>query len=54
MAHNIFEQYPYWVNSTGCYELIPAKNKSDEDKVIRLSSPIIIKTNFLPLLGSRK
>lgn len=54
MAHNIFEQYPYWVNSTGCYELIPAKNKSDEDKVIRLSSPIIIKNKFLDPTGVEK
>ena len=36
MTHNIFKQYPYWVNSTGWYELIRAKNKNDEDKVVRL------------------
>lgn len=55
MTNNIFEQYPYWVNSTGCYELIPAKNKNDEDKVIRLSSPIIIKNKFLdPTTGVEK
>ncbi|PKI12179.1 hypothetical protein CW743_09010 [Staphylococcus shinii] len=54
MTNNIFEQYPYWVNSTGCYELIPAKNKNDEDKVIRLSSPIIIKNKFLDPTGVEK
>lgn len=55
MSNNIFEQYPYWVNSTGCYELIPAKNKNDEDKIIRLSSPIIIENKFLdPTTGVEK
>lgn len=55
MANNIFEQYPYWVNSTGCYELIRAKNKNDEDKIIRLSSPIIIENKFLdPTTGVEK
>lgn len=54
MANNIFEQYPYWVNSNGCYELMPAKNKNDEDKVIRLSSPIIIKNKFLDPTGVEK
>ncbi|HDH0868661.1 TPA: DUF927 domain-containing protein, partial [Staphylococcus aureus] len=54
MPNNIFEQYPYWVNSTGCYELMPAKNKNDEDKVIRLSSPIIIKNKFLDPTGVEK
>ncbi|TRL27027.1 DUF927 domain-containing protein [Staphylococcus chromogenes] len=55
MPNNIFEQYPFWANSTGCYELIPAKNKYDEDKVIRLSSPIIIKNKFLdPSTGIEK
>ncbi|MGK8516906.1 cassette chromosome replicative helicase [Staphylococcus arlettae] len=55
MTNNIFEQYPYWVNSTGCYELIPAKNKNDEDKIIRLSSPIIIENKFLdPTTGVEK
>lgn len=54
MTNNIFKQYPYWVNSTGCYELMPAKNKNDEDKVIRLSSPIIIKNKFLDPTGVEK
>ncbi|MDW4125217.1 DUF927 domain-containing protein [Staphylococcus saprophyticus] len=55
MSNNIFEQYPYWVNSTGCYELIPAKNKNDEDKIIRLSSPIIIENKYLdPSTGIEK
>ncbi|WEB18300.1 DUF927 domain-containing protein [Staphylococcus haemolyticus] len=47
MANNIFEQYPYWLDSTAWYELIRAKNKNDEDKVVRLSSPIIIENKFL-------
>nr|BDR06633.1 hypothetical protein [Staphylococcus aureus] len=55
MTHNIFKQYPYWVNSTGWYELIRAKNKNDEDKVVRLSSPIIIENKFLdPSTGIEK
>lgn len=55
MTHNIFKQYPYWVNSTGWYELIRAKNKNDEDKVGRLSSPIIIENKFLdPSTGIEK
>lgn len=55
MANNIFKQYPYWVNSTGWYELIRAKNKNDEDKVVRLSSPIIIENKFLdPSTGIEK
>ncbi|MEB7759002.1 cassette chromosome replicative helicase [Staphylococcus equorum] len=55
MANNIFEQYPYWLNSTAWYELIPAKNKNDEDKVVRLSSPIIIENKFLdPSTGIEK
>lgn len=55
MTHNIFKQYPYWVNSTGGYELIRAKNKNDEDKVVRLSSPIIIENKFLdPSTGIEK
>lgn len=55
MANNIFEQYPYWLDSTAWYELIRAKNKNDEDKIIRLSSPIIIKNKFLdPTTGIEK
>ncbi|MCJ0968504.1 DUF927 domain-containing protein [Mammaliicoccus sciuri] len=55
MPNNIFEQYPYWVNSTGCYEIIRARNKNDEDKIIRLSSPIIIENKFLdPTTGVEK
>ena len=42
MTNNIFKQYPYWLDSTAWYELIRAK-QNDEDKIIRLSSPIIIK-----------
>ena len=54
MTHNIFKQYPYWVNSTGWYELIRAK-QNDEDKVVRLSSPIIIENKFLdPSTGIEK
>ena len=49
MTNNIFKQYPYWLDSTAWYELIRAK-QNDEDKIIRLSSPIIIKTNFSTLL----
>ena len=55
MANNIFEQYPYWLDSTAWYELIRAKNKNDEDKIIRLSSPIIIENKFLdPNTGVEK
>lgn len=55
MANNIFEQYPYWLDSTAWYELIRAKNKNDEDKVVRLSSPIIIENKFLdPSTGIEK
>ncbi|MBC3133334.1 cassette chromosome replicative helicase [Staphylococcus warneri] len=55
MANNIFKQYPYWLDSTAWYELIRAKNKNDEDKVVRLSSPIIIENKFLdPSTGIEK
>ncbi|HDR3229802.1 TPA: DUF927 domain-containing protein [Staphylococcus aureus] len=55
MTSNIFEQYPYWLDSTAWYELIRAKNKNDEDKVVRLSSPIIIENKFLdPSTGIEK
>lgn len=55
MPNNIFEQYPYWLDSTAWYELIRAKNKNDEDKIIRLSSPIIIENKFLdPTTGVEK
>ncbi|WP_210142995.1 DUF927 domain-containing protein, partial [Staphylococcus sp. GDY8P44P] len=55
MTNNIFEQYPYWLDSTAWYELIRAKNKNDEDKIIRLSSPIIIENKFLdPTTGVEK
>ncbi|UXR78383.1 DUF927 domain-containing protein [Staphylococcus sp. IVB6227] len=55
MSNNIFKQYPYWLDSTGWYELIRAKNKNDEDKIIRLSSPIIIENKFLdPTTGVEK
>src|SRR5699024_1536963 len=41
--------------STAWYELIRAKNKNDEDKIIRLSSPIIIENKFLdPTTGVEK
>ncbi|WP_338605260.1 DUF927 domain-containing protein [Staphylococcus haemolyticus] len=55
MPNNIFEQYPHWLDSTAWYELIRAKNKNDEDKIIRLSSPIIIENKFLdPTTGVEK
>lgn len=55
MTNNIFKQYPYWLDSTAWYELIRAKNKNDEDKIIHLSSPIIIKNKFLdPTTGVEK
>ncbi|MDT0740500.1 cassette chromosome replicative helicase [Staphylococcus chromogenes] len=55
MTNNIFEQYPYWLDSTAWYELIRSKNKNDEDKIIRLSSPIIIENKFLdPTTGVEK
>lgn len=55
MSNNIFKQYPYWLDSTAWYELIRAKNKNDEDKVVRLSSPIIIENKFLdPSTGIEK
>ncbi|BBK26875.1 hypothetical protein SAP2_00590 [Staphylococcus arlettae] len=55
MTNNIFKQYPYWLDSTAWYELIRVKNKNDEDKIIRLSSPIIIENKFLdPTTGVEK
>ncbi|MDU0422834.1 cassette chromosome replicative helicase [Staphylococcus haemolyticus] len=55
MTNNIFEEYPYWLDSTAWYELIRAKNKNDKDKIIRLSSPIIIENKFLdPTTGVEK
>lgn len=47
MPNNIFEQYPYFLNPNGWYEVIPPKNNNDVEKIIQLSSPIIIKNKFL-------
>ncbi|MGV3066541.1 cassette chromosome replicative helicase, partial [Staphylococcus simulans] len=47
MTNNILKQYPYWLDSTAWYELIRPKNKKDEDKIIRLSSPIILENKIL-------
>lgn len=47
MTHNIFEQNPYFLNSNGFYEVIPPKSNNDVEKIIQLSSPIIIENKFL-------
>ncbi|MGF2096980.1 cassette chromosome replicative helicase [Mammaliicoccus lentus] len=55
MTHNIFEQYPYFLNSNGFYEVIPPKSNNDVEKIIQLSSPIIIENKFLdPSTGIEK
>ncbi|MGW7795576.1 cassette chromosome replicative helicase [Staphylococcus xylosus] len=55
MTNNIFEQYPYFLNSNGFYEVIPPKSNNDVEKIIQLSSPIIIKNKFLdPSTGVEK
>lgn len=55
MANNIFEQYPYFLNSNGFYEVIPPKSNNDVEKIIQLSSPIIIENKFLdPSTGVEK
>ena len=55
MDKYIFKKYPYWLNPTAWNEFIPAKNKNDKDKIIRLSSPIIIENKFLdPTTGVEK
>ncbi|RTX70525.1 DUF927 domain-containing protein [Mammaliicoccus sciuri] len=55
MTHNIFEQYPYFLNSNGFYEVIPPKSNNDVEKIIQLSSPIIIENKFLdPSTGVEK
>lgn len=55
MIHNIFEQYPYFLNSNGFYEVIPPKSNNDVEKIIQLSSPIIIENKFLdPSTGVEK
>lgn len=55
MIHNIFEQYPYFLNSNGFYEVIPPKSNNDVEKIIQLSSPIIIENKFLdPSTGIEK
>ncbi|WP_426456829.1 cassette chromosome replicative helicase [Staphylococcus cohnii] len=55
MANNIFEQYPYFLNSNGFYEVIPPKSNNDVEKIIQLSSPIIIENKFLdPSTGIEK
>lgn len=47
MPKNIFEQYPYFLNPNGWYEVIPPKSNNDVEKIIQLSSPIIPKNKFL-------
>lgn len=55
MTNNIFKQYPYFLNSNGFYEVIPPKSNNDVEKIIQLSSPIIIKNKFLdPSTGVEK
>ncbi len=55
MINNIFEQYPYFLNSNGFYEVIPPKSNNDVEKIIQLSSPIIIENKFLdPSTGVEK
>lgn len=55
MTHNIFEQNPYFLNSNGFYEVIPPKSNNDVEKIIQLSSPIIIENKFLdPSTGVEK
>lgn len=55
MANNIFEQNPYFLNSNGFYEVIPPKSNNDVEKIIQLSSPIIIENKFLdPSTGVEK
>lgn len=55
MINNIFEQNPYFLNSNGFYEVIPPKSNNDVEKIIQLSSPIIIENKFLdPSTGVEK
>lgn len=55
MPNNIFKQYPYFLNSNGFYEVIPPKSNNDVEKIIQLSSPIIIENKFLdPSTGIEK
>ncbi|PNZ61264.1 hypothetical protein CD110_03360 [Staphylococcus casei] len=55
MTNNIFEQNPYFLNSNGFYEVIPPKSNNDIEKIIQLSSPIIIENKFLdPSTGVEK
>ena len=55
MTNNIFKQYPYFLNSNGFYEVIPPKSNNDVEKIIQLSSPIIIENKFLdPSTGVEK
>ena len=55
MTNNIFEQNPYFLNSNGFYEVIPPKSNNDVEKIIQLSSPIIIENKFLdPSTGIEK
>lgn len=55
MTHNIFEQNPYFLNSNGFYEVIPPKSNNYVEKIIQLSSPIIIENKFLdPSTGVEK
>ena len=55
MTNNIFKQYPYFLNSNGFYEVIPPKSNNDVEKIIQLSSPIIIENKFLdPYTGVEK
>ncbi|HDA4224343.1 TPA: DUF927 domain-containing protein [Staphylococcus aureus] len=55
MNNNIFKQYPYFLNSNGFYEVIPPKSNNDVEKIIQLSSLIIIENKFLdPSTGVEK
>ncbi|HBK5995635.1 TPA: DUF927 domain-containing protein [Staphylococcus pseudintermedius] len=55
MTNIIFSEYPYWLTEDSWYEVIPPKGKNDQQKSIRLSSPILIKNKFLdPKSGVEK
>ncbi|WP_323708604.1 cassette chromosome replicative helicase [Mammaliicoccus sciuri] len=55
MTNIIFSEYPYWLTEDSWYEVIPPKGKNDQQKSIRLSSPILLKNKFLdPKSGVEK
>ncbi|PTI34773.1 hypothetical protein BU074_13105, partial [Mammaliicoccus vitulinus] len=55
MTNIIFSEYTYWLTEDSWYEVIPPKGKNDQQKSIRLSSPILLKNKFLdPKSGVEK